>query len=179
MHKIEKRPHTHFRTKKAISRNPKVKIYRNLKKWIPWHGNYLTTHSLPENKSPKLLKMSNTPILTPTGGHFGFVRFSEGAPWFSNFFQFFLRKWDQEVSSDQFIRSSWWSETMTLYSPPLLSYRNYSVSSKIIQQFNDQIRKAIFHTLKFWYRENVSKAKRDKLNSKWCNSVIKSSFDLR
>ena len=64
--------------------------------------------------------MSNTPIFTPTGGHFGFVRFSEGAPWFSNFFQFFLRKWDQEVSSDQFIRSSWWSETMTLYSPPLL-----------------------------------------------------------
>ena len=63
--------------------------------------------------------MSNTPIFTPTGGHFGFVRFSEGAPWFSNFFQFFLRTWDQEVSSDQFIRSSWWSETMTLYSPPL------------------------------------------------------------
>ena len=64
--------------------------------------------------------MSNTLIFTPTGSHFGFVRFSEGAPWFSNFFQFFLRKWDQEVSSDQFIWSSWWSETMTLYSPPLI-----------------------------------------------------------
>ena len=72
-------------------------------------------------KVPKRLKMS---ILTHCGGHFGFLHFSEGAPWFSNFFQLFLRKWDQEVSSDQFIWSSWWSETMpqkiTPYSPPLV-----------------------------------------------------------
>ena len=58
---------------------------------------------------PKRLKMS---ILTHCGGHFGFLHFSEGAPWFLNFFQLFLRKWDQEVSSHQFIWSSWWSETM-------------------------------------------------------------------
>ena len=69
--------------------------------------------------------MSNTPIFTPTGGHFGFVRFFGGAPWFLNFFQFFLQKWDQEVSSDQFIWSSWWSETMTLYSPPLIVEQDF------------------------------------------------------
>ena len=77
-------------------------------------------HTLCQKTESKIAQNVKYPNIYPTGGHFGFVRFSEGAPWFSNFFQFFLWKWDQEVSSDQFIRSSWWSETMTLYSPPLM-----------------------------------------------------------
>ena len=92
--------------------------------------------------------MSNTPIFTPTGGHFGFVRFSEGAPWFSNFFQFFLRKWDQEVSSDQFIRSSWWSETMTLYSPPLLiSYKLPDITGRTALAVRPDVVNAKYHVI--------------------------------
>ena len=91
MHKIEKPPHTHFRTKKkAISRNPKVKIYQNLKKWIPWHGNHLTTHSLPENRDQNCSKCQIPQFLPQQAAILNLSVFRRGHPGFRTFFNFFF-----------------------------------------------------------------------------------------